>query len=610
MMVWRYELNKSDTKSKVSSAVTKPRAFPTYLGKQHSAFARHRVAVVSCLLASSTLFTGSVWAQGGAAHVETEAEKIIGRIVARALEDTSGVDTDPLLTNWVQGIGGRVAAPSFRTDLKVNFTILGTDTANALETPGGHVFVTRGLLDSVDSDDELATVLAHEVGHHNKRHAIRQIEGNALFLAFSSVVGPKIGRGGRVGLTVYNVLRTLRKSREMEAQADEVGIGFAYQAGYDPRGLVRFFEGFDSDKRSALEELLATHPSSQKRVAAANQNPLVTKPDATERERTAAGFEARGMAGAAAQVRTGRDPLVLPPVSYTVPAFLADDRRQVVEQAEKVRKSLQNPYKTERFGNTLQQVLLVNNQADPRWIYVASRAYSVQTRVEDLLSRTVRVARTAPGTYEALSVYANRPAGDPASVEGAVGRGEVRRALERVRGAATPIGRAARAVDFVLVDLNNRFLRTNNTIAWTRYLALELILRYAESELARSDKMSGEAWRLLSLARIRRYEQRLNDLAPQNDPARRALWYDLAQRRFGAAFPTDGPAGPATVRAALAVETGGSATTLEQGRGTTSWAEWVVRKKGIPENVATAIRLLTLDLEREVAARSQFNIGQ
>ncbi len=549
-----------------------------------------------------------MFAQGGAQHVETEAEKLIGRVVADALKDNSGVDNDPLLTYWVKGIGNKIAARSFRSDLGVDFTILGTDTANALETPGGHVFVTRGLLDSIDSDDELATVLAHEVGHHAKRHAIRQIEGNLLFISLFSLAGSKVGRTGRVVLAAYNILRTLNKSREMEAQADEVGIGFAGGAGYDPNGLVRFFEDFNNDKRNVIEEYLATHPAPAKRIKEARKNPLVTRPDSELREQTARGFEERGLFGAAQKVRAGRDPLELPPLPpYVIPYFLVEDRKQITESAENTRKALSGPYRAERFGNTLQQVLIINNQpGDLRWVYLASRAYAVQTRVNDLLSRTVRVARTAPGTYEALANYADRPAGDPAATEGALGRGEVRRAVERLRGAPTPIGRASRAVDFVLLDLNNRFLQTSNTLAWVRYIALELVLRYAESELSRSDRMSGEAWRTLSLARIRRYEQRLNELAPENDPARRALWYDLAQRRFGAAFPTNGPAGAATVRAALAVEKGASASEIEKGRGETSWAEWVLKKRGIPENVATAMRLLTLDLEREIAARQQF----
>ncbi len=540
----------------------------------------------------------------GLTHVETELEKLVGKQVARTLADNSGIDTDPLLANWVKRIGASVAAESFRKDIQPDFNILGTDTANALAAPGGHIFVTRGLLDVIDSDDELASVLGHETGHHAKRHAIRQIEANVLFLGLFTAFGDRAGRTGRAGLTAYNILRTLDKSREMEAQADEVGIGFANGAGYDGRGIVRFLDGFDRGKRNFLEEYLATHPSPNSRIVQANKNPLLSRTTEAEREQAAQGYEARGLITSARKTREGKDALELPALApVSTPAYLTSDREQVFTQAERIRKATEKVGTSDRLANTFQQVLIINNQpTDIRWLYLAGRAYGVQTRVQDLLSRTARTARTAPGTYEALTAYADRAPdinGVNAGAEAALGRGEVRRALDRLQGAPTPIGRASRAVAFVLLDLNNRFLRTNSTLAWVRYLMLELTLRYAESELSRADRMSGEAWRILSLARIRRYQLRLNDLVG-DDGERRARWYDLAQQRFGAAFPTNGPAGEATVRAALAVEKGASVSEIEKGRNETPWAEWVLQKRGIPENVATAIRLLTLDLEREL----------
>jgi hypothetical protein len=159
----------------------------------------------------------------------------------------------------------------------------------------------------------------------------------------------------------------------------------------------------------------------------------------------------------------------------------------------------------------------------------------------------------------------------------------------------------------VLADLNNPLYRPRGGAAWARYGALEGLLRYAESELARADRASGQAWRLLSLARVRRYEARLSELAPAADPERRTLWADLLRRRLGrsADAGADDPAGAATVQTALAVELRQSPEAVAAGRGDTPWADWIVRRDGIPENIATAMRLLTLEMERETAARDQ-----
>ncbi|MEI6432927.1 MAG: hypothetical protein WCP07_12140, partial [bacterium] len=105
----------------------------------------------------------------------------------------------------------------------------------------------------------------------------------------------------------------------------------------------------------------------------------------------------------------------------------------------------------------------------------------------------------------------------------------------------------------------------------------------------------------LATARIRRYQTALTLLVPQDDIQKRALWYELASRRFGIWFPVSGPTGEATVRAALALEINKSASELTATRGDTLWADYVLTQKGIPENIATALRMLTLDVERELS---------
>jgi len=562
------------------------------------------------LVAATVLLLLSTW-PARADRLDTEFEKLIGPAFARSYASANGLETDPLLLNWVRETGRRVAAQAPRQDITYTFGILGSDVNNAFALPGGYIFVSRGMLDSVDSDDELASVLAHEAGHVAKRHATQHLGGQILFQAiFLSLSDRDYRRFGEV-LNVFNILRTLDKSRELEAQADEEGIRYAYAAGYDPEGLVAFFEGLGRGRVSAVEAYLSTHPAVADRIAAARRDPLVSPTDPAMRERTAAGLAARGLAGSAAAFRAGADPLSLAvlPRPVTVPEVLGAERAGVIEQTENARKALGRIQGVQRLGSGLQQLSLVNSQlGDLRWMYMAARAYAVHERIADVYGRTARVIRTAPGAYDALASYfGNVPAGSETALNASVGRGEVREALERLQGVAVPLSRAEKACVAGLIDLNNRFLRTGGLLGWLRYLALEATLRYAESELARADKRSGEAWRLLSMAQMRRYEARLNTLIPEDAPDRRALWFDLAQRRFGAAFPTAGPAGTASVRGALAVQLAASVSDLSAGKPAgTLWADWVLEKRGTPENIVTALRLLTLDLEREIAFRERY----
>lgn len=535
---------------------------------------------------------------------DLEVERYIGEKVSWALRGNQGVDNDPLLNNWVRRIGNEVAAVSPRQQLPYKFTILGSDSANALTAPGANIFVTRGLLDAVDSDDELAAVLAHETGHVTYKHARAQIGENVaaygILYGIQQAGQPKIAQLG----FYVNVLRALDRSRHMESQADEYGLKAATEAGYDARGFVHFLQGFDLSRRSDLEDYFSTHPSPAYRLQQAEKSPYVRKDTAEAREFIAEAFAARGMPESAQRAREGKDPLDLPPNPPLppLPNYISRDRESVVAREKELRAGLSNVNKLNRANYALRTILLVNGQSDIFWLYLASRAFAVQTRCEDLFSRTLRLTRTAPGTFAALSGQFTLSPG-PLAIEAALGRAETMQALARAQGSPTPLRRAATALTIVLTDLNNRFYRPKGVARYARYAVWEGLIRYAESELARADRQTGEAWRLLALARVRRYQTALTLLVPENDLARRARWYELASRRFGIWFPVSGPTGDATLRAALALQTGKSPSELAAGRGDTPWADYILKKNGIPENVATALRMLTLDLERETSGR-------
>lgn len=530
-----------------------------------------------------------------------ELERLLGRASREALIGASGLDDDPLLTLWVTRIGEAVAAHSDRLDTRPEFLILGSDVANAITLPGSTVLVTRGLLDELTSDDELAGVLAHETGHVAKRHAWHQIESNAIFALALNLARPK-SNVLQQGLPLLNLLRALAQSREGELEADTWGLRFAAAAGYAPQGLLRFVENMASGPMARWEEYFATHPPGTRRAQLGKAQPVVGAADPDSREALAAGFEARGFVGLGGRARRGEDPLALPPATpMGRQSALPQERRILTEQVQALQKRLQASYKPLLTGSTLQQLLLLTAPTqDVRFLALSTHAYLVQFQIQDAYARTVRSLRLAGAVWSDLLPSEN---GDLPEWE--QGRIEVNTAVRALDAVPTPLQRASQAALTALADLQlGRFYRLGSSGAqWTRLAVVEGLVRYAESELSRADRAAALAWRYLALARIRRYQRRLDLLCPVGPGAsmERTLWRDLMTRRIGLPPETERSAGEESLLALLQVQRG---KPIAPPIGRVS-ADWVAQNGGIPENMATVLRLVTLDLERELAARKQ-----
>ena len=251
-----------------------------------------------------------------------------------------------------------------------------------------------------------------------------------------------------------------------------------------------------------------------------------------------------------------------------MPDYLATDRADAVKRTEDIRKGLRSSDKTQQTSSILQQILLLNSQpGDIRWLVLAAEAYAIQARADNLFARTLRTAQVAAPTFDDLTrATLGQPDDGALANEAALGRSEIRVSLERDAGAPIPIRHASTAIATVLIDLNNRFYQPKGAASYLRYGADAALLTYASEELNRADKASGVAWRQMSLARIRRYQTRLNALVPEGDATRRQIWLNLATRRFGGIVPDRGPTGDASVRAALAIELGASPMELQAGK--------------------------------------------
>jgi Zn-dependent protease with chaperone function len=201
-------------------------------------------------------------------------EIAIGRRVAAEIEFDQPLVNDGTVLDYVERLGLRLARASERSHLRYRFRVLDSDDVNAFVLPGGFVYVTRGLLESADSDGEVAGVVAHEIGHVVGRHHASRLRRDRLAALGLSLLGPAFG-GGVTGLVTRQAGRVgvqglfQRFSREQEREADRLAVMNVHEVGYDPRGLVTFFERLSTMRQTRpgrLERFFASHPSPEERA--------------------------------------------------------------------------------------------------------------------------------------------------------------------------------------------------------------------------------------------------------------------------------------------------------------------------------------------------------
>jgi predicted Zn-dependent protease len=178
------------------------------------------------------------------------------------------VSRDPELNRRVQEIGRRIAAVSGQPDWDWQFTVFENDEPNAFALPGGKVGVYTGLFKVARNDDQLATVLAHEIGHAIARHGAERMSQGLLAQLGGVAVGA--ATGSQAYVQAYTQLATLGVilpySRTQESEADEIGLMMMAEAGYDPREAVKLWQNFEALGGERPPEFLSTHPAEGTRI--------------------------------------------------------------------------------------------------------------------------------------------------------------------------------------------------------------------------------------------------------------------------------------------------------------------------------------------------------
>jgi predicted Zn-dependent protease len=196
-------------------------------------------------------------------------EREIGFGIASYVAGRYELLNDSALNEYVTLVGTAVAQQSVRSgELTFHFGVLDTDDVNAFAAPGGYVFVTRGALALMQSEAELAGLLAHEIAHVDERHVLEDIRRSDVMATATdeaAVSGPLLDRVSELGTT----LLFTGLAREDEVEADALGAVYAAAVGYRPDGMVHFLEHLEQAVRAeegGIRDWVATHPPTAERV--------------------------------------------------------------------------------------------------------------------------------------------------------------------------------------------------------------------------------------------------------------------------------------------------------------------------------------------------------
>jgi len=216
----------------------------------------------------------------GVNGIGLQEEATIGNSVAvQIVSRYGGLVRDPEITRRVNLIGKSLARSCERPELNFRFGVLNSPTVNAFSAPGGYIFITRGLYDMTQSDDQLAGVLGHEIEHVAKKHALKIIARGQFLQGVAGLTSDIGAANGKRNLTGYSQsigqLSDLIMEKGFDPQteyiADASGSQLAATVGYAPDGLRQCLQELQKHE-TAGATFFPTHPPLQSRIAKLQSN--------------------------------------------------------------------------------------------------------------------------------------------------------------------------------------------------------------------------------------------------------------------------------------------------------------------------------------------------
>jgi predicted Zn-dependent protease len=227
--------------------------------------------------------------------ISDEEEYFVGRAVSARILSTYPLSSDARLTEYANLVGMTVALNSDKplTYGGYHFGVLDTREPNAFASPGGTIFITKGMIAAVANEDELAAVLAHEVAHVAHRDGIAAIK-SARWTEVAAIVGAEAVRSYTPGQLsrlvtlfegsvddVFKAIVVNGYSRAQERSADETALVILARSGYDPAALTAYLERLRTQSKPSEGGITATHPATAERTEAVRKTMPTVQPDAT-----------------------------------------------------------------------------------------------------------------------------------------------------------------------------------------------------------------------------------------------------------------------------------------------------------------------------------------
>jgi predicted Zn-dependent protease len=211
------------------------------------------------------------------ACISTETEQKVRILEEQKLEREVGLVDHPTAAAYVEAVGARLARYANRKEIRYRFHLVDMEAPNTFALPGGLVYITRGLLALIESEDELAGILAHEIGHIESRHATRRLQALAPFAILNAPakllgsVAPTLGQIAEIPSALAGGLAISAYSRSQEHEADKVGAALAAAAGWRPDALADALNVLEAEHNLSKEArgmptFFTTHPTTPDRV--------------------------------------------------------------------------------------------------------------------------------------------------------------------------------------------------------------------------------------------------------------------------------------------------------------------------------------------------------
>ncbi|MBU5614894.1 M48 family metallopeptidase [Geomonas azotofigens] len=207
---------------------------------------------------------------GGFNLISVAEEKQLGDKFAVEVEKQHQVVRDPEVQAYIEGVGRKLLTGVRKQDFPFTFQVVKDDSINAFAIPGGHTYVNTGLIKAAASETELAAVMAHEMNHVVARHSTRQMtQQYGYSLIVSLLLGGQGGELSKMAADLFGKAGGMYYSREMESQADYLGVETMYKAGYNPQGMVSFFKKLDATEErqpGKIAKYFSSHPETVDRI--------------------------------------------------------------------------------------------------------------------------------------------------------------------------------------------------------------------------------------------------------------------------------------------------------------------------------------------------------